>query len=84
MNKIGKLICNVNHEKDYAVHIENLQQATNNGLKLAKVTKFKQQKRVKSLTENEWKNRNIKLVTNDMKIKNLAPEPSYKSIKYKK
>ena len=50
--KIEKLICNINDgEKKYVVHLKNLQEAINHGLKLTKshkIIKFKQEKWLKS------------------------------------
>ena len=37
VNKCSKLICNVQDEVNYAVHISTLKQARNHGLKLTKV-----------------------------------------------
>ena len=39
INKSTKLICSVQDEKNYVIHIAALKQALNHGLKLAKVHK---------------------------------------------
>ena len=48
INKCKKLVCNLSNKKKYVTHINSLEQALNNGLKLKKIH------RVIEFNEKEW------------------------------